>query len=106
MISNMKMDKMLKQVQRMQAQMTLAQEELANEVVEGASGGGMVTAKANGHGDVISISISKEVVDPEDVEMLEDLVLSAVRESIRLGRELAEKRMGGLTGGMNIPGLF
>jgi DNA-binding YbaB/EbfC family protein len=106
MISDMKMDKMLKQVQRMQAQMTLAQEELANETVEGASGGGMVVARANGHGDVMSISISKEVVDPEDVEMLEDLVLSAVRESIRLSRELAEKRMGGLTGGMNIPGLF
>lgn len=102
----MKMDKMLKQVQRMQAQMTLAQEELANETVEGASGGGMVIARANGHGDVMSISISKEVVDPDDVEMLEDLVLSAVRESIRLSRELAEKRMGGLTGGMNIPGLF
>jgi DNA-binding YbaB/EbfC family protein len=106
MIFDMKMDKMLKQVQRMQAQMTLAQEELANETVEGASGGGMVIARANGHGDVMSISISKEVVDPDDVEMLEDLVLSAVRESIRLSRELAEKRMGGLTGGMNIPGLF
>jgi DNA-binding YbaB/EbfC family protein len=102
----MKMDKMLKQVQKMQAQMTLAQESLVNETVEGASGGGMVVAKANGHGDVVSISISKEVVDPEDVEMLEDLVLSAVKESIRLSRELAEKRLGSLTGGMSIPGLF
>ena len=102
----MKMDKMLKQVQKMQAQMTLVQESLADEIVEGASGGGMVVAKANGHGDIVSISISKEVVDPEDVEMLEDLVLSAVRESIRLSKELAEKRMGSLTGGFNIPGLF
>jgi DNA-binding YbaB/EbfC family protein len=102
----MKMDKMLKQVQKMQAQMTLTQEALANETVEGASGGGMVTAKANGQGDVVAISISKEVVDPDDVEMLEDLVLSAVRESIRLSRELAEKRLGSFTGGLNIPGLF
>jgi DNA-binding YbaB/EbfC family protein len=102
----MKMDKMLKQVQKMQAQLSIAQEELGSETVEASSGGGMVTVRANGHGDVVSISISKEVVDPEDVEMLEDLVLSAVKESIRQGRELAEKRMGGLTGGLNIPGLF
>jgi DNA-binding YbaB/EbfC family protein len=102
----MKMDKMFKQVQKMQAQMSLMQEELGNETVEGSSGGGMVTARASGHGDLVSISISKEVVDPEDVEMLEDLVLSAVKEAIRLSRELAEKRMGSLTGGLNIPGLF
>jgi DNA-binding YbaB/EbfC family protein len=102
----MKMDKMLKQVQKMQAQMTLAQEALEGETVEGTSGGGMVTVKANGQGDIVSVSISKEVVDPNDVEMLEDLVLSAAKESIRLSRELAEKRLGGLTGGMNIPGLF
>jgi DNA-binding YbaB/EbfC family protein len=102
----MKMDKMLKQVQKMQAQMTMAQEALADETVEGTSGGGMVTVKANGQGDVVSVSISKDVVDPDDVEMLEDLVLSAVKESIRLSRELAEKRLGGLTGGMSIPGMF
>ncbi|MDR3332057.1 MAG: YbaB/EbfC family nucleoid-associated protein [Synergistaceae bacterium] len=102
----MKMDKMLKQVQKMQAQMTLMQEELANEVVEATSGGGMVKVRANGHGDVVSVSISKEVVDPEDIEMLEDLVLSAVKEALRLGHEIAEKRMGGITGGLNIPGLF
>jgi DNA-binding YbaB/EbfC family protein len=102
----MKMDKMLKQVQKMQAQMTLAQEALTNETVEGSSGGGMVVAKANGQGDIVSISISKEVIDPDDAEMLEDLVLSAVKESVRLSRELAEKRLGSFTGGMNIPGLF
>ena len=103
----MKMDKMmLKQVQKMQAQMTLAQEALADETVEGTSGGGMVTVKANGQGDVVSVSISRDVVDPDDVEMLEDLVLSAVKESIRLSRELAEKRLGGFTGGMSIPGIF
>jgi DNA-binding YbaB/EbfC family protein len=102
----MKMDKMLKQVQKMQAQMTLAQEALADETVEGVSGGGMVVVKANGQGDVISVSISKDVVDPDDIEMLEDLVLAAVKESIRMSRELAEKRLGNFTGGMNIPGMF
>lgn len=102
----MKMDKMLKQFQKMQAQMTQMQEELGSEFVEAASGGGMVSVKANGHGDIVSISISKDVVDPEDVEMLEDLVLSAVKEAVRMSRELAEKRMGSVTGGMNIPGLF
>lgn len=102
----MKMDKMLKQVQKMQAQMSLMQEELANETVEAMSGGGMVKVKANGHGDVVSLSIAKDVVDPEDIEMLEDLVLSAVRESIRMSRELAERRMGSVTGGLGIPGLF
>jgi DNA-binding YbaB/EbfC family protein len=100
------MDKMLKQVQKMQAQVSLMQEELANEVVEASSGGGMVKVQANGHGDVVSVSISKDVVDPEDVEMLEDLVLSAVKEALRLGREMAEKRMGSITGGLGIPGLF
>ena len=101
-----KMDKMLKQFQKMQAQMTSMQEELGSETVEASSGGGMVTVKANGHGEILSISISKEVVDPDDVEMLEDLLLSAVKESIRMGRELAERKMGSITGGMSIPGLF
>ena len=101
----MKMDKMLKQVQKMQAQMAQIQEDLEKETVEAASGGGMVTVLANGQGDVVSVKISKEVVDPEDVEMLEDLVLSAVKEAIRLGREHAEKRMGSVTGGLNIPGM-
>ena len=106
MIQKMKMDKMLKQVQKMQSQMAQVQEDLAKETVEAMSGGGMVKASANGHGDLVSISISKEVVDPEDIEMLEDLVLSAVKESIRLSRELAEKRIGSVTGGLSIPGMF
>lgn len=102
----MKMDKLLKQAQRMQAQMAVMQEELAKEFVEGMSGGGMVKAKANGHGDIVSISIAKEVVDPADVEMLEDLVLAAVKEAIRLGREHANERVNSITGGMNLPGMF
>ena len=102
----MKMDKLLKQAQRMQAQMAVMQEELEKEFVEGMSGGGMVKAKANGHGDIVSISIAKEVVDPSDVEMLEDLVLAAVKEAIRLGREHANERVNSITGGMSLPGMF
>lgn len=102
----MKMDKLLKQAQRMQAKMALLQDELANEIVEGASGGGMVKAKANGHGDIVSISISKEVVNPDDIEMLEDMVFAAVNEAIRLGREHANERVNTITGGMNLPGVF
>ena len=75
----MKMDKLLKQAQRMQAEMALAQEQLANTVVEGVSGGGMVKATVNGHGDVLSVSISPEVVDRNDVEMLEYLIISAIK---------------------------
>jgi DNA-binding YbaB/EbfC family protein len=101
-----KMDKMLKQVQKMQSQMTLMQDQLAGETVEASSGGGMVKVTANGQGEVVSISISKEVVNPDDIEMLEDLVLSALKEAMNLSRDLAEKRMGSLTGGLNIPGLF
>ncbi|HPX03097.1 MAG TPA: YbaB/EbfC family nucleoid-associated protein [Synergistaceae bacterium] len=103
----MKMDKLLKQAQRMQAEMELAQEQLANTVVEGVSGGGMVKAKVNGHGDILSISISPEVVDPQDVEMLEDLILTALKEAIRQSRETANSRMNSITGGMGgFPGLM
>ncbi len=102
----MKMDKILKQAQRMQAQMAEMQEQLALETVEGAAGGGMVRAKVNGQGDLLEIRIDREVVNPNDVEMLEDLVLSAVKEALRLGRELADSKMGSLTGGLNFPGLM
>jgi len=102
----MKMDKMLKQAQKMQAQMARMQEELAREIVEGSAGGGMVTAKANGQGEITGISISPEVVTPEDVEMLEDLVLAAIGEAMRKSRELSEQKMAQITGGMSIPGLF
>lgn len=91
----------------MQAEMALAQEELANVVVEGVAGGGMVKAKVNGHGDVISLSISPEVVDPKDVELLEDMVISAIKEALRQSRETANSRMNSITGGMGgFPGLM
>lgn len=91
----------------MQAEMALAQEELANVIVEGVAGGGMVKAKVNGHGDVISLSISPEVVDPKDVELLEDMVISAIKEALRQSRETANSRMNSITGGMGgFPGLM
>ena len=96
----MKMDKILKQAQRMQAQMTLAQEELEKTTLEGVAGGGMVKAVVNGHGDIISVSISKEVVNPDDVEMLEDLVLTAMKDAISKSKELSNDKMNSVTGGM------
>lgn len=103
----MKMDKLLKQAQRMQAQMALAQEELEKTIIEGAAGGGMVKATVNGHGDVVSVSISKEVVNPEEVDMLEDLVLSALKDAIAKSKEEANRRMNSVTGGMGgFPGLM
>ncbi|WP_420827978.1 YbaB/EbfC family nucleoid-associated protein [Dethiosulfovibrio faecalis] len=96
----MKMNNIMKQAQKMQAQMQKVQASLADDRVEGNSGGGMVTAIANGHGEVLSLKISPEVVDPEDIEMLEDLVLAAVNEAARKGQELAQKKMGQITGGL------
>ena len=103
----MKMDKLLKQAQRMQAQMTLAQEELEKAVLEGTAGGGAVKATANGQGDIISISISKDAVDPDDVEMLEDMVLTAVKDAIAKARALSNDKMNSVTGGMaGFPGMM
>ncbi len=97
--------RMIQQAQQLQAQLLKAQQELANMTVEASSGGGAVTVVMNGQQQIQSVKISPEVVDPEDVEMLEDMVLSAVREAQTKAQELAAKQMGGLTGGLNIPGL-
>lgn len=94
------MQKMLKQVQRMQADMMAAQERLKDEVVEAAAGGGMVTVKISGDLEVKSITIDPEAVDPEDVDMLQDTILVAVNEAIRSAQELAESRLGRVTGGL------
>lgn len=99
------MQQMMKQVKKMQEQMLKAQEELAGKTVEG-SAGGVVTVTANGQKKIMSIAIKPEAVDPEDVEMLQDLVLTAVNDALAKADELANKDMGKLTGGMNIPGLF
>jgi nucleoid-associated protein EbfC len=94
------MQQMLKQVQRMQADMMAAQEQLKDEVVEASAGGGMVTVKVSGDLDVKSIAIDPEAVDPEDVELLQDMVLAAVNEGLRAAQELASKKLGGITGGL------
>lgn len=100
------MGNMMKQVQKMQKQMTDMQAELNEREFEAAAGGGAVTVKANGKKEVVSISIDKDVVDADDVEMLEDLVLAAVNEALRGAEDMVSKEMGKITGGMNIPGLF
>ncbi|MBM3215021.1 YbaB/EbfC family nucleoid-associated protein [Candidatus Poribacteria bacterium] len=100
------MGDIMKQAQRMQKRMLEIQEELKSRTVEAKVGGGMVTVVANGHQEVISITIAPEVVDPDDVEMLEDLVLAAVNEARRKSQEMMAAEMEKLTGGIQLPGLF
>ena len=97
---------MMKQAQKLQAQLARAQEELSNLTVEASSGGGAVTVVMNGQQQIQSVKISPEVVNPEDVEMLEDMVLTAISEAIAKSQEAAAKQLGGLTGGMKIPGMM
>ena len=97
--------KFLKQAQELQARLAKAQEELANTIIEGSAGGGTVKVTVNGQQEVQSIKISPEVVNPQDVEMLEDLVLAAIKDAVTKSQELANKKMGSLTGGLKIPGL-
>jgi DNA-binding YbaB/EbfC family protein len=99
------MNQMLKQVQKMQADMMKAQEALASETVQASAGGGMVTVTITGDLVLKDIVIDPDAVDPEDVELLQDMVLAAVNEAIRQAQELAAKRMGGLTGGLDLGGL-
>jgi nucleoid-associated protein EbfC len=105
MTNQKQLNQMLRQAQKMQADMVAAQEALGEETVEASVGGGMVTAEVSGTGDLKKITISPDVVDPEDVEMLEDLVVAAVVEATRMAQELAQERMGGLTAGLDMGGL-
>jgi len=100
------MKEMMRQAQILQNKMAKAQEELASKTVEATAGGGMVKAVANGKQEIVSIAIEKEVVDPEDVEMLQDLVLAAVNEALKRSNEMMEQEMSKITGGMKIPGMF
>ncbi|MCL0080804.1 YbaB/EbfC family nucleoid-associated protein [Peptococcaceae bacterium] len=100
------MNKMMKQVQKMQQDMAKMQEELVGRTVESTAGGGVIKVVANGRQELISIEIKPEAVDPEDVEMLQDLVLAAVNEALRKSQDLASGEMGKITGGMKMPGLF
>jgi nucleoid-associated protein EbfC len=97
--------KMMKQVQKMQEDMARAQDELSKEVVEASAGGGMVTVKVTGALELIEIKIDPEAVDPEDVEILQDMILAASNEALRTAQDMVQKRLGGLTSGLNLPGL-
>jgi hypothetical protein len=99
------MGNMMKQAQKLQAKMLKLQEELAQKAVEATAGGGMVTVMANGKQQVLSIKIEPEVVDPEDIEMLQDLILAAVNDALAKSQEMVSSEMSKLTGGLNIPGL-
>ena len=101
------MGQLMKQVQQMQADMAKAQEELKNETVEASAGGGMVKVKMSGDLVLQEITISPEAIDPEDPELLQDMVTAAVNEGLRAAQELAQNKLGGITGGMGggLPGL-
>ncbi|MBA3650372.1 MAG: YbaB/EbfC family nucleoid-associated protein [Chthoniobacterales bacterium] len=101
----MNINKLMKQAQKMQEQMAKTQAELEEKTVEVTAAGGKVTVVANGAGDVLSIKIAKEIVDPEDVEILEDLILSGVQQAIAQGKEMASSELGKITGGMGLPGM-
>jgi hypothetical protein len=103
---NAQFGNLMKQAQEMQKQMAKVQEDLRSRVVEGAAGGGMVRAQMNGRQELVALKMEKEVVDPDDVDMLEDLVLAAVSEARKKSQELAEKEMAKVTGGMPMPGMF
>lgn len=103
----MNMDKLMKQAQKMQAQMAAVQDELEKMTVEGSAGGGVVKAAVNGQGEILSISISPEVVSADDVGMLEDLVLSAIKDAAGKSKEIAAQKMNSVTGGMGrVPGFM
>lgn len=96
------MNNMMRQVQQMQEDMFAAQAALAETQVEGSAGGGMVKATVTGTGDLISITLAPDVVDPDDIEMLQDLVVAAVADANRAAQALQSERMGGVTGGMDL----
>ncbi len=100
------MGNMMKQAQKLQAKMLRMQEELAEKTVETSAGGGMIGVVANGRQQLVSITIDKEVVDPDDVEMLQDLILAAVNDALNKAQEMVAGEMGKLTGGFNIPGML
>ena len=102
----MNIQSMMKQAQKMQAKMAEVQEALKDEVLEASAGGGMVKVTITGELEVRSIVIDPAAIDPEDSEMLQDMVTAAVNEAIRSAQELAARRMGEVTGGMNLPGLM
>ena len=106
MMGGANMQQLARQAQKLQQQMAKAQEELDAREFEATSGGGMVTATVTGKRELLALTIKPEAVDPDDVEMLEDMVMAAVNEALRTAADTAEREMGKLTGGMGMPGLF
>ena len=108
-MSKFDMSKLMQQAQQMQSQMQQMQEEAANEIVEASAGGGMVTVKATGGGEIVSITIDPKAIDPDDPEMLSDLILAAVNEALRSANALMESKMQGMLpgglGGLGLPGM-
>jgi len=100
------MGNMMKQAQKLQSKMLKLQEELAEKTVEATSGGGMVKIVANGRQQIVSIQIEEEVIDPDDVEMLQDLILAAINDALAKSQEMVSGEMSKLTGGINIPGIM
>src|SRR6185437_15286194 len=98
------MQNMMKQMQKMQKKMAQAQEDLGEERIEGTAGGGMVTVTVSGHKEVLEVEIKEDVVDPEDIEMLQDLVLAATNDALKKADDLTNETMGQFTKGMNLPG--
>jgi DNA-binding YbaB/EbfC family protein len=101
----MDLNKMMRQVEQMQAEMARVQEELASETVESSAGGGVVKVTATGAGEIQRITIAPEAIDPEDPELLADMIVGAVNEALRSANELAQSRLGGLAGASGLPGL-
>ncbi|HHB76699.1 MAG TPA: YbaB/EbfC family nucleoid-associated protein [Desulfobulbus sp.] len=102
----MNMGDLLKQAQQFQQKMGTIQEELSHKVVTGTAGGGMVTATVNGKGELVGLAIEQDIVNPDDVQMLQDLVRAAVNDGLNKARDLGKEEMGKLTGGLNLPGMF
>lgn len=100
------MGKLMKQAQQLQSKITKLQEEMAEKTIEATAGGGMVKVVANGKQEIVSVRIEKEVVDPEDVDMLQDLILAAVNEALSRSQAMVTEEMNKLTGGFNIPGFM
>jgi DNA-binding YbaB/EbfC family protein len=102
----MNMQEIMRQAKRMQKRMEEAREEAGAKTVEGTAGGGMVVVTANGRSEIISVKIEKEVVDPEEIEMLQDLVVAATNQAIQRANEMMQQEIGKVTGGLPIPGMF
>jgi DNA-binding YbaB/EbfC family protein len=105
MAGNLDINKLMQQAQQMQQQMAEAQEQLASETVEASAGGGLVTVRASGNGEILAIKIDPKAIDPDDPELLEDVVLAAVNEALRSAQSLAQSKLGVVTGGLGLPGM-